>query len=99
TEEIAAVIVGRHEDLVAGADFQGPQGQFDGEGAARAGDGKLDRVKAGKAFLQAPDGTAVVFAPGAVHVSRLERLENVVVGQWPGRRPLGTRARTTEQGR
>src|SRR5207302_8532582 len=80
-EEVAAVVVGGEHDLVAGADLEGAQGEFDGKGAAAAGQGEGDAVPGGQALLQAAHVAAVVAAPGAVAVGRLEGGEGRVVGE------------------
>ena len=65
-QEVAGIVVGRQDHLVAGADLQGAQGQLDREGAAAAQQRVLDVVKGTQPLLQALAVAAVVAAPGAV---------------------------------
>src|SRR5262249_52392339 len=72
TEEIAAVIVSGQDDLGARADFEGAQGQLDGERTAGAGQGEIDAERGAETLLQAFAVEATVFSPGAVLIGGLE---------------------------
>jgi hypothetical protein len=98
-QEVAGVVVGRNDDLVAGADLQRPQGQLDCKGTAAAAKGKGHVVVRGQGLFEALDVGPVVAAPGAVQGGGLQGGADGLVRQRPARRSLGPNRRAAEQGR
>ena len=87
-EEIARVIISRHDDFIAGPDLQSAQGQLNRKSAAAAQKREFDAEKVAQGGFQSRSMRALVIPPGTVADRVLDCLVDILIRWRPGGRSL-----------